>query len=128
MIEALLSSVLRVCIRSLNNPQWLSRLVIRRIWGERILFNLTELQATYGFVKRDERYRHQLEEAGLTQHQVVRIKVQGAKVKVRACLRKPWRLTTLKQKGAPLAVTDGTTTVPLALLDECAEIRRHQLL
>jgi hypothetical protein len=95
---------------------------------ERILFNLTELQETYGFVKRDERYRHQLEEAGLTQPQVVRIKVQETQVKVRACLRKPWRLTTLKQKGAPLAVTDGTTTVPLALLDECAEIRQHQLL
>lgn len=98
------------------------------IGEERILFNLTELQQTYGFVKRDERYRHQLDEAGLTQPQLVRIKVQGAQVKVRACLRKPWRLTTLKQKGAPLAVTDGTTTVPLALLDECAEIRQHQLL
>ena len=96
------------------------------IGEERILFNLTELQQTYGFVKRDERYRHQLEEAGLTQPQVVRITVQNTKVKVRACLRKPWRLTSLKQKGAPLAVTDGTTTVPLAALDECAEIRQHQ--
>ena len=94
------------------------------IGEERILFNLTELQETYGFVKRDERYRHQLEEAGLTQPQLVRVKVHGEPVKVRACLRKPWRLTTLKQKGAPLAVTDGTTTVPLALLDECAEIRQ----
>jgi hypothetical protein len=96
------------------------------IGEERILFNLTELQDTYGFVKRDERYRHQLEEAGLTQPQVVRVKVHGEPVKVRACLRKPWRLIRLKQKGAPLAVTDGATTVPLAALDECAEIRQHR--
>ena len=98
------------------------------IGEERILFNLTELQETYGFVKRDERYRHQLEEAGLTQPQVVRIKVQETQVKVRACLRKPWRLTTLKQKGAPLAIKDGTTTVPLAVLDECREIKRSEAL
>ena len=96
------------------------------IGEERILFNLSELQETYGFVKRDERYRHQLDEAGLTQPEVVRIKVQERQVKVRACLRKPWRLTRLKQKGGPLAVTDGTTTVPLAALDECAEIRQHR--
>lgn len=89
---------------------------------------MSELQDTYGFVKRDERYRHQLEEAGLTQPQVVRIKGQGRSVKVRACLRKPWRLIRLKQKGAPLAVTDGTTTAPLAVLDECKEIRQNEVL
>lgn len=96
------------------------------IGEERIFFLLPQLQETYGSAQRDERYRHQLEEAGLTQPALVRTRVNGQQLKVRGCLRKPWRLERLKQAGSPLAVTDGKTAVPLSALEECPEIRHNE--